>query len=163
MVSSSPWVWLSLGAAVVAAACSGASTKQATRDVAGAGGVDQAGAPSSQAGTAAGANAGGDPGQPEPASAGASGASAGAGGDAATTTTDGWLSGTRLRAVLDVSGGAKLFKTWHDATLDIDCAFAIDAHDVERCLPTPDASAYYADDKCTKPIVILNPGQAVPP
>jgi hypothetical protein len=154
-------IWVVLGAAVgMAVSCSGSSTQKTTPYVANDGGANDAGA--SPSGAGADASPGGDTGQPG--SGGASGAGgANAGGDGALGMTDGWLSGTRLRAVLDVAGSAKLFKTWHDTLLDIDCAFAIDANNVERCLPIPDAYAVYADDKCTKPIVILNPGASTPP
>jgi len=161
MVRSRRSGWLVLTAAVIAiVSCSGGSTKKTTPYVSNDGGANDAGASPSDAG--ADASQGGDTGQPG--SGGASGASgANAGGDAALGMTDGWLSGTRLRAVLDVAGSAKLFKTWHDTLLDIDCAFAIDADNVERCLPGPNAYTAYADDKCSKPIVVLNPGDAIPP
>jgi len=120
----------------VAVCCSGSPTNKTTLDGAGDGGATDAGAPHSAA--TAVASPGGDTDQPGSGGAsGASGGASGAGGDGAAGTTDGWLSGTRLRAVLDVAGSSKLFKTWHDDLLDIDCSFAIDADNVERCLPTP--------------------------
>src|SRR3954470_4017388 len=56
-----------------------------------------------------------------------------AGGAGASELTDEWQSGTRLRAVLEVAGDAKRFKTWHDSELDVDCAFSPDSNKVERC------------------------------
>ena len=157
----SGWVVLAVTTSV-AVCCSGSSTQKTTPYAPGDGGANDAGAPPS--GATAGASTGGQGDTDQPGSGGASGASgSGAGGDGTLGMTDGWLSGTRLRAVLDVAGSAKLFKTWHDNLLDIDCSFAIDANNVERCLPTPNSYAVYADDKCTKPIVILNPDDPVPP
>jgi hypothetical protein len=154
MVRSPFWLWLVLGTvAVTAASCSGSSSKQTTPDAMGGGGANDAGAPPSN--SSAGVNEGGATQQPD---GGASGQAAG--GAPTTEMTDGWLSGTRLRAVLNVAGNAKMFSTWHDAMLDIDCNFAIDANNVERCLPVPQNYAAYADDKCSKPIVILNPGDS---
>jgi hypothetical protein len=160
MVSSQLRLWVVLGAATVTAvSCSGGHGSTPTGDaVGGAGAANDAGAPgSNDAGAGTGSNEGGAGQQPD---GGASGQPAG--GAASSEMTDGWLSGTRLRAVLDVAGSAKMFTTWHDAMLDIDCNFAIDAHNVERCMPLPQTYAFYADDKCMKPIVLLNAGDAIP-
>lgn len=119
----------------------------------GGGGPDAAG---TAAGTAAGSA--GDVGD-----ASANGGAA-AGGAATGELTDGWLSGTRLRAVLDAAGDAKRFKVWHDSELDIDCAFSPDSSKVERCLPIVEHGyAAYSDAKCTKAVGLFAAGDAIPP
>lgn len=144
---------------VLVAACSSSDTKKTAGHVtpdAGAsagGGTPNGGVPD--------ANASGGASQ---ATAGAGGAGEAVGGEGATSMTDGWLSGTRLRAVLDVAGDAKLFKLWHDRDLDVDCAFAPDADGVERCLPISDHGySRYSDVKCTKPVAVFEANDAIVP
>ncbi|HXK19758.1 MAG TPA: hypothetical protein VNG33_18230 [Polyangiaceae bacterium] len=115
---------------------------------------------------------GGGPG--EAGASGLGGESAGAGGESSTMTTDGWLSGSRLRAVLEVSGGATLFKHWHDTTIDMDCDFMLDMNGVERCLPTKlcpnhslarcdnDYWSAFGDSNCEEPVVIYDPSIFTP-
>ncbi len=156
MARSLAWVCLTLGTTVaLAASCSSSTAKKTPRQLADAGSdATVGGAPDTNIGGNATVSASG---------AGAAGEAVG--GDGSTSLTDGWSSGTRLRAVLQVAGDAKLFKVWHDTQLDIDCSFSFDASGVERCLPydgdgSPGAS--YSDDKCTKPVAILEPGVPVP-
>src|SRR5260221_5869116 len=141
MTRSLAWLGLSLGGSLLlAVSCSSSDAKKAAHLT-----------PASAGDTAGGAADGNASGSGNDSSAAPMPGSAGVGGDAAggafaAEMTDGWLSGTRLRAVLDVSGSAKLFKQWHDAMLDIDCNFAVDENGVERCLPSSDyAYGLYAD------------------
>ncbi len=101
------------------------------------------------------------------AAAGTEAAGQGSGGDGAssmTDVTDGWSSGRRLRAVLDVAGTAKLFKLWHDDKLGLDCAFAPDSEGVERCLPALQRGyTSYGDPKCTKPVAVFGAEDEVTP
>ncbi len=98
------------------------------------------------------------------ANAGSEAAGQGSGGEGTSTLTDGWLSGTRLRAVLDVAADAKLFKRWHDVKLNVDCAFAPAADGVERCMPAVERGyAVYSDAKCTKAVALFGAGDAIPP
>jgi hypothetical protein len=160
MTRSLAWAWLTLGTTVALAAACSSSTAKKTRVTpdgdAGSGELATSGATSSSAGGSA-------PG----AGMGVGGADEAIGGDGATTSmTDGWLSGTRLRAVLQVAGSAKLFKAWHDKKLDVDCTFAFDSGGVERCLPfdaygSPGAS--YSDAKCTQPVAVFDVGVPIPP
>lgn len=152
-------LWVMFGtAALLAASCSGTAKKtRPTPDGdAGAGEDATGGAPSSGVGGTA-PNAGAD--------TGTGGAGEALGGDGASSMTDGWLSGARLRAVLQVAGNAKLFKVWHDTKLDVDCAFSFDSGGVERCLPydaygSPGAS--YRDAKCTQPVAVFDAGVPIP-
>lgn len=119
----------------------------------------EGGSDGSQGGTGDGSPEGGDVAQTK---AGAGG-EAGAGGDAAADLTDGWRSGSRLRAVVYAVDEAKLFHTWHDVMLDVDCAFAVDSDGTERCLPTFNTGyAMYSDSKCTTPVLVLNDGDTAP-
>ncbi len=156
MTHSTSYLFLVLGmVTAVAGACSSSTAKptpeEPTTD-AGSSGDASSGASSSGAGGTA-------------PSSGAGSAGEAVGGDAATSMTDGWLSGARLRAVLQVAGDAKLFTDWHDTKLDIECSFAFDAHGVERCLPfdaygSPGAS--YSDAECTQPAAVFDTGTPVP-
>lgn len=156
--------WLALGSwaalvVVVSTACgddNGASPSAgAAGTTTGTGGDGTAG--EGQAGTdsTSSAGAGGAP-------AGASGAGAG-GADAQGELTDRWLSGTRLRAVLDTAGAAKRFSIWHDTKLDVDCTFQLDSEGTERCLPTSGGYVAYSDDKCKSPVAVFTSAQYVSP
>ncbi len=68
--------------------------------------------------------------------------------------TDGYLSGTRLRAVLQVAGAAQRFVGWHDSMLGLDCDFQVDSAGVQRCLPLySGGSVGFADAACKQPVV----------
>lgn len=154
--SRSLWVWLASCALAMAGACSSSDAKKTPRPYQAAGEGGEAG--QTGAGGNAAAPEGGNAAQPL---AGVGG-EAGAGG-AATTMTDGWLSGSRLRAVLYTVGDAKLFHTWHDIQLDVDCTFTVDSEGTERCLPTMNVGyAVYRDSKCTTPVLVLNDGDTTP-
>ncbi len=85
------------------------------------------------------------------------------GGESASELTDEWLSGTRLRAVLDVSGDAKRFKIWHDTELDVDCMFMPDSNKVERCMPDVEHGfAVYRDAKCSKAVGVFEADDPIP-
>jgi len=129
-----------------AAAGSGGSGAHAGAGVqAGAGGAGESGAGGDDAdGGAAGAGAGGD------------------GEELSDELTDLYLSGTRLRARLDVAGSAKVFLGWHDSTLNADCDFARDTSGTLRCLPVDEGTVIrYSDDKCQTPVVLTPAGLPV--
>ncbi|HVY28819.1 MAG TPA: hypothetical protein VHB79_19820 [Polyangiaceae bacterium] len=157
------WLWLASCALAVAGACSSACSssdaKKAPRsyEAAGEGGGDE----TARGGASDGAGTGGSSEAGDPA-----GRQAGAGGEAgagAATMTDGWLSGSRLRAVVYAVGDAKRFHTWHDLMLDADCQFAVDSDGTERCLPTFDTGyAMYSDSKCMTPVLVLDAGVTAP-
>jgi len=157
------WLWLaSCGLAVAAAcssACSSSDAKKAPQPYEAAGeggGGDTAPGGASNGVGAAGAPEGGN-------AAGPQAGAGGEGGATATTMTDGWLSGSRLRAVVYAVGDAKLFHTWHDVMLDVDCQFSLDSDGTERCLPTFDTGyAMYSDSKCTTPVLVLSAGDTAP-
>ncbi len=158
MAHSLAWVWCTLGTTVAfAISCSstdaaktpsgvmpdigGDAAGGATPGSAGGGVIDEGGASVTLG--SSGADNGGQ-GQ-------------GTGGDASSAMTDGWLSGTRLHAVLQVAGGSRLFKSWHDTELDLDCAFGKDAEGTERCLPRDlNGEVTYSDAKCTKLVALVN-------
>jgi hypothetical protein len=158
MVRPHAWVWALLAtSAVVAASCSSSDTKKkpVTYD------PNASGAGAGGDGTQASAGSETDGGVGTSPNAGAGGDAAGGSGDG--IVTDGWLSGTRLRATLYVAGSSKLFKTWHDTLLDVDCNFAFDADGVERCLPGFEHGyGAYSDSKCTKPVLALDADAEVP-
>jgi hypothetical protein len=148
------WIgWGLLVGVAIGAACSSDDAKKAPSVSAGSGGEGNA---------EGGSAAVGDGGSVDQAGAISSAAgAAGAAGD--ETLTDGWLSGSRLRARLDVAGSAKMFRSWHDSELGIDCQFAFDADGVERCLPDLDNPyAVYSDDECQVPVVVLDDEQPLP-
>jgi hypothetical protein len=70
-----------------------------------------------------------------------------------------WESGARLRArTRDGGEGARQFVAWHDAELDVDCAFAAAEDGATRCLPL--GTEYpngFADAGCTVPLVLRYP------
>jgi hypothetical protein len=160
------WLWLTLGTAVVlAASCSSSGTKQAPPARTPAGGDAEAGATPSDVGGNIGDEGGAGA---TPASSGSAGAATDAGGQAAggdtsSEMTDGWLNGTRLRAVVQVAGSSKLFKGWHDTELDVDCRFQFDPDGTERCVPS-EGNGYlqYSDAKCTKLVAIVDSTRPLP-
>jgi hypothetical protein len=144
------------GGAGAGAGASGSSTGGSSAGRLGAGG-SRAGASASGgvSGTSAGApNSGGTAGD---------GGDAGDAGSGAESQTDGYSSGSRLRAVLEVAGSVKHFVTWHDTELDIDCSFALDAEGTERCLPGFGVGfTAYSDDQCKKPVLVFGAADARP-
>jgi hypothetical protein len=158
MVRLPLWFGL-LGAPLVfAASCSSDDASKAPPQLVAGGGGESAGAAPDDGGSA-------PKGGTANAAAGTeAGGQGGGGGDETSAMTDGWSSGTRLRAVLDAAGDAKLFKLWHDAELDVDCAFAPAADGVERCMPAVERGyAVYSDAKCTKPVALFAADDAIPP
>jgi hypothetical protein len=146
MVSSSARAGFALSVSVLVAVACSKDAKKSARETPDAGGEAEGG----EAAASAGENAGG--------------ATTGAGGDMTGAPTDGWLSGTRLRAVLDVAGSAKLFRFWHDQGLDIDCDFAVDSGGTERCLPlNRHGSFVYSDGDCQLPVALFSPDDELPP
>lgn len=85
-------------------------------------------------------------------------AGVGAGGGEQTSMTSesnrNALSGTRLKVQNIVGGdGSRVFSSFHDATLDIDCTFQTAEDGQMRCLPLQRAQAtgQFADSQCTVP------------
>jgi hypothetical protein len=68
-----------------------------------------------------------------------------------------YASGSRIHAVVFVSGSAKLFKTWHDTQLDTDCTFGLAEDGKVRCVPTAALTIRYSDAGCTKPLLNASP------
>jgi hypothetical protein len=86
------------------------------------------------------------------------------GSDGATTNGNGgtgWVSGTRLRAVLQVAGTVKRFVRWHDTQLAIDCKYAVAADSQIRCIPDA-IQAVYDDAACTSAVVSLSKAEPTP-
>ncbi len=164
MVRPAAWVWLTLGtAAVLAASCSSSDTtkKTPTGVLPDIGGDATGGATPGSGGS--GADEGGADTMAASGTPGTESGGQGAGGDASSEMTDGWLSGTRLRAVVQVAGGIKLFNGWHDSKLDIDCQWQFDPDGTERCVPrNVDGYLSYSDAKCTKLVAVVNSTQPAP-
>ncbi len=77
-------------------------------------------------------------------------------GPSDSTTKPAFVSGSRLRAVVEDGGdGAELFVRWHDTKLDVDCRFGHVAGDKLTCLPVEGAEVHYTDASCTKPVAVL--------
>lgn len=69
------------------------------------------------------------------------------------TQPDDWKSGTRLQAQVYRAGSAKLFKTWHDTQLDMDCAFSRASDGQLRCQAVDsEQTDMYSDSNCTQPV-----------
>ena len=158
------WFWLTLGTTVVlAASCSSSDSKTTPTGVM----PDIGGDAASGAAPASGGSVGDEGGAgATPGASGTPGVVTGgqaAGGDASSEMTDSWLSGTRLRAVVQVAGGIKLFSGWHDSELDIDCQWQFDPDGTERCVPrNVDGYLSYSDAKCTKLVAVVNSTLPVP-
>ena len=86
-----------------------------------------------------------------PSDAPADGASGPADGGSPASSSE-YVNGSRLRAKVYPGGaGAKIFPTWHDTMLDVDCDFTKADDGTWRCLP-PRLDITYADASCTKPV-----------
>ncbi len=71
-----------------------------------------------------------------------------------------WTSGTRLRAVVDAVETARIFSSWHDVALDVDCDYALSSDGKTRCLPVNQGFSEYDDSNCTNPVGIVPTGGA---
>lgn len=68
----------------------------------------------------------------------------------------GYQSGTRLKAMVQVAGGAQRFVGWHDSMLGIDCNFQFDSDGIERCMPASQGrEVMFADANCTQPSAVV--------
>ncbi|MEP7052560.1 MAG: hypothetical protein ABJB12_19490 [Pseudomonadota bacterium] len=164
---------------VVAASCSSDATKKhappVSSNAAGEGGdTSEGGTSAGGSGTAASAADGGVAGESAALGGGEAGvgeggianeggapaggaSSGGDGGGIATAMTDGYLSGTRLKAALQVAGAARRFVSWHDSMLGFDCSFRVDSAGVQRCMPGNTVGyAGFADTDCRQPIVVYD-------
>ena len=121
---------------------------------------DVAGGPATREGGAGGMGAATEAGVGGMAAAG-EGGHAGEGGATKGEMTDGYLSGSRLRAVVEHAGTGQRLVVWHDTLLDIDCSFAIDFEGVERCLPF--TSGYLIGDDACQPAMVFQENELVPP
>jgi hypothetical protein len=101
---------------------------------------------------------------PESDASGAGGASSleGSATESSGAPAPDYASGSRIHAVLFVSGSAKLFKTWHDTQLDTDCAFGLAEDGKVRCVPTVSLTTSYSDAGCTKPLLNATPCNGTP-
>ncbi len=148
--------WLGVPLMLAASCSSDDAQKTSPAPVSGSGG-DLAGAASDDGGSAT-------QGGTTTATGGTEAGGQGSGGEGTSALTDGWSSGTRLRAVLDVAGDAKRFRLWHDAELDVDCSFTPAADGVERCMPIVEHGyAVYSDAKCTKAVGVFGIDDPIPP
>lgn len=72
------------------------------------------------------------------------------------------VSGTRLRANVLAGDGAKLFESWLDRELNVDCAFTHAEDGKLRCLPADSDARFYSDADCKAPVLVRAPSSAMP-
>jgi hypothetical protein len=87
---------------------------------------------------------------------GGTGGTGGAGGGGVTVPPD-WVSGTRLRAIVQTTAdGGKAYQGWYDSQLKVPCYLVRATDDSTRCLPVQVAvtKSFFSDSGCSMPIML---------
>ncbi|HEV8247188.1 MAG TPA: hypothetical protein VGP93_15530 [Polyangiaceae bacterium] len=77
--------------------------------------------------------------------------------------TAGYLSGSRLRAGVDLADQAKSFTHWRDTTLNVDCEFRTASDGATRCMPMSNGYIEFGDAACTTRVAVFYPDTPVTP